>query len=323
MKKRIFTGITVLAIGTIFAGQLVWARTTPTVEDGTQLQNFLLQKHPTDSSEKDYDLNGDGTWNVLDLCLLKRQLQKQNHDEITFGTQTNDDFLVDNVLHSDTQGEIHFSSYIPNSYDGSEPYALFVTLPGWEGLYFQGVGANMVEGFPHEAKKYNDKMIILSPQLNDWGETSANMAIALTEYFIAHYNIDTSRVYLHGMSGGGETGSIIMGKRPELYTAYLETSSRWDGDLEVLAKARTPVYLAIAENDTYYGSGYLKNAYQQLHDLYLKQGLTESEIREILVLDVRPDSYFTEQGYRDQHSGGNAFSADESVMGWLFSQVKQ
>ena len=42
MKKRIFAGITVLAIGTIFAGQLVWARTTPTVEDGTQLQNFLL-----------------------------------------------------------------------------------------------------------------------------------------------------------------------------------------------------------------------------------------------------------------------------------------
>ena len=43
MTKRIFAGITVLAIGTIFAGQLVWARTTPTVEDGTQLQNFLYQ----------------------------------------------------------------------------------------------------------------------------------------------------------------------------------------------------------------------------------------------------------------------------------------
>ena len=91
----------------------------------------------------------------------------------------------------------------------------------------------------------------------------------------------------------------------------------------MLAKARTPVYLAIAENDTYYGSGYLKNTYQQLYDLYREQGLTESEIREILVLDVRPDSYFTQQGYRDQHSGGNAFSADKEVMGWLFGKVKQ
>ena len=141
-------------------------------------------------------------------------------------------------------------------------------------MYFQGVGANLVEGFPFEAKKYNDKMIIISTQLDEWGETSANMAIELTEYFINNYNIDTDRVYLHGMSGGGEIGSIIMGKRPELYTAYLETSSKWDGDLEILAKAKTPVYMAIAENDTYYGSGYLKDAYNKLYKLYSEQGLS-------------------------------------------------
>lgn len=67
---------------------------------------------------------------------------------IDFGSQEKDGFIVDNVLHSDTQGDIHFSSYIPESYDGSEPYALFVTLPGWEGLYFQGVGANLGESYP-------------------------------------------------------------------------------------------------------------------------------------------------------------------------------
>lgn len=257
------------------------------------------------------------------MCLMKRAFVAQIPNKIDFGKQKKDDFIVDNVLHSDTQGDIHFSSYIPDSYDGSEPYALFVTLPGWEGLYFQGVGANLVEGFPFEAKKYNDKMIIISTQLNDWGETSANMAIELTEYFIEHYNIDTSKIYLHGMSGGGETGSIVMGKRPELFTAYLETSSRWDGDLNVLANARTPVYMTIAENDTYYGSGYLKNAYNELHKLYAEQGLSDSEINEIFVLDVKEDGYFTERGYRDQHAGGNAFSADEEVMGWLFGKVKQ
>ena len=80
---------------------------------------------------------------------------------------------------------------------------MFVTLSGWEGLYFQGVGANMVEDFGTEAIKYNDKMIVISTQLNDWGENSAGQAIALTEYFIQSYNIDTGMVYLHGMSGGG------------------------------------------------------------------------------------------------------------------------
>ena len=92
---------------------------------------------------------------------------------LTPGTQTQRGFVNDNVLHSDI-GDIHFSSYIPETYDGSVPYALFVTLPGWEGLYFQGVGANMVEDFGPEAIQYNERMIVLSPQLNDWGQTSAN-----------------------------------------------------------------------------------------------------------------------------------------------------
>ena len=111
-------------------------------------------------------------------------------DEITVGESTMRGFINDKEYHSSEYGDIHYSSYIPETYDGSKPYALFVTLPGWEGLYFQGVGANMVEDFGVEAIRYNDEMIILSTQLNDWGETSANQAIALTEYFLVHYNID-------------------------------------------------------------------------------------------------------------------------------------
>lgn len=33
------------------------------------------------------------------------------------------------------------------------------------------------------------------------------------------YIIDESRVYISGASGGGETLSIILGKRPELFTS--------------------------------------------------------------------------------------------------------
>ncbi len=235
------------------------------------------------------------------------------------GTEKQKGFINDNVLHSDI-GEIHFSSYIPDTYDGSEPYALFITLPGWEGLYFQGVGANMYEDFGPETIKYNDKMIVLSTQLDDWGETSANMAIELTEYFIENYNIDTNKVYLHGMSGGGETGSLVMGKRPDLYTAYLMTSSKWDGDLNVLAEAETPVYLVIGEDDSYYGSTSLKNAYAKLHELYEKKGLADDEINRLLVLDVKDAKYFTERGYKDQHMGAASFAYEEDIMSWLFAR---
>ena len=238
---------------------------------------------------------------------------------ITTGIEFQRGFLNDNVYHSEL-GDIHCSSYIPESYDGSEPYALFVTLPGWEGLYFQGVGANMAEDFGPEAIRYNGRMIVLSAQLDDWGETGANHAIALTEHFLEHYNIDRHKVYLHGMSGGGETDLLVMGKRPDLYTAYLMTSSKWDGDLNVLAEARTPVYMAIGEEDSYYGSGSLKSAYAGLHKLYEGQGLTEEEIGQILVLDVKPGSCFTQRGFQDQHAGGQAFAHEEEIMGWLFGE---
>ena len=172
----------------------------------------------------------------------------------------------------------------------------------------------MVEDFGVEAIKYNSEMIVLSTQLSDWGETSANQAIALTEYFIDHYNINKRKVYLHGYSGGGETGSLVMGMRPELYTAFLMTSSQWDGDLEVLANAKTPVYLATGENDSYYGSQPLKNAYNKLRGIYESQGLTETEIDKNLVLDVKNEAYFTERGYTDQHGGGMAFAHDEMIL---------
>lgn len=241
-------------------------------------------------------------------------------EDITVGTEEERGFINDNVLHTEDYGDIHYSSYIPESYDGSEPYALFITLPGYEGLYFQGVGANMVEDFGPESIQYNDKMIVLSPQLNDWGETSADQAIALIEYFLSHYNVDEEKVYLHGMSGGGETGSLVMGKRPELFAGFLATSTQWDGDLNAVAQARTPVYLAIGSEDSYYGPESLEETYNTLHELYEEQGLTDEEIDELLVLNEKDQDYFSERGFSDQHAGGQAFASDEEVMGWLFSR---
>ncbi len=129
-----------------------------------------------------------------------------------------------------------------------------------------------------EAIGWNEKMIVISPQLNDWRETSARQTIALTGYLMEAYNIDPDRVYLEGYSGGGETGSIVMGIWPELYAAFLMVSSQWDGDLGTLADARTPVYLATGEQGSYYGSDSMKNAAVQFRELYGRQGLSVEEI---------------------------------------------
>lgn len=239
---------------------------------------------------------------------------------VTVGTKTDRGFIVDNVLHSRNRGNIHYSSYVPDSYTGEEKYALFISLPGWEGEYPQGVGSNLQEFFPYEAQKYNKKMIIISPQLMGWDEASADDTIDLTEYLLKAYNIDRNKVYLEGYSGGGETGSVAVGKRPDLYTAWLMGSSQWDGDYDSVVKAQLPVYLAVGESDSYYGSGPLKQAYNELHRRYVKKGLSESQINRILVLDVKPASYFTSRGFSDQHAGGQAFAKDQTIMSWLFEK---
>lgn len=131
-------------------------------------------------------------------------------ETVTEGTTTYRGFVLDNILHSQAEGDIHYNLYVPESYDGSRSYALFVTMPGYEGLYFQGVGANLrSEEYGFEAQNYNKEMIVVAPQLNNWGETSADQIIVLTEYILSHYIIDPEKVYLHGLSGGGETGSRI------------------------------------------------------------------------------------------------------------------
>lgn len=245
-------------------------------------------------------------------------------DQVIKGNKTYRGFILDNVLHSKTQGDIHYNVYIPKDYDGETPYALFMTLPGYQGLYFQGVGENLrTEEIAFTAQKYNPKMIIVAPQLEDWEDTSARQVIELTRYFLSAYNIDPSKVYAEGYSGGGETMSRVMGMHPELFSAYLQGASQWDGSYEKVVKSRTPVYFVIGEHDEYYGSEPTKEAYQKLYDLYQKEGFSKKEINKLLVLDIKDDNYFKKAGVSNQHGqGGSLFFQEDKIMKWLFDKQK-
>lgn len=64
---------------------LVSAATADTrfsAEDGALLKSYLLGRPvETDLSGKNYDLNGNGRWDVFDLCLLKEQIEAQPAEE--------------------------------------------------------------------------------------------------------------------------------------------------------------------------------------------------------------------------------------------------
>lgn len=58
--------------------------------------------------------------------------------------------------------------------------------------------------------------------------------------------------------------------------------------------------MVTGDNDSYYGSKPLKDAYEKLHDLYLTEGLAESEISELLILDIKEEQYFTARGFSNK-----------------------
>lgn len=240
---------------------------------------------------------------------------------VTPGTETYRGFVVDNVLHAGDLGDIHYSLLVPESYDATYPAALFVTLPGEPGLYYQGAGENLrVEEFAFTAQDYDENMIIAAVQPNDWEQTSADQVIALTEHLLAAYDIDSTRVYLEGYSYGGETLSLVMGTKPELYSAALQCASQWNGDPEVLAKARVPIRIALGDDDEFYTVKDARRFADELRTLYRAQGLSEREINRLVVLDIKDSSYFEGRDGGQHGSGSPLMANDPELMGWLFAQ---
>ena len=269
---------------------------------------------------------------LLVLSMLLTVLSALSEENNVSPSRIRMKFQLNQVYESETEGTIHYNLYVPDHYDGSQSYALHIALPGWEGLYFQGEGEDLRwEYLPFESPNYVSDMIVVSAQLNDWGQTSARQAVALTEHMMSEYNIDPDRVYITGYSGGGETLSLVMELKPELYTAALFVSSQWDGDPAPLVKTKTPLYFFTAEHDSYYGSDPVREAYQRIHGLYIQTGTTEEDIADLLVMDIRSNAEMDQlrddikerigTAYtNDYHGAGMLVAFDQDVMKWVFNR---
>ena len=84
-----------------------------TIADAVLLQKFLLNvPMETDLSGKDYDFDNDGTWNVFDLCLLKRYLvdgqNRTDSDILTvYFSCTNTTEKIANYIQLETNSDIY------------------------------------------------------------------------------------------------------------------------------------------------------------------------------------------------------------------------
>ncbi len=232
--------------------------------------------------------------------------------------------VAEQILEGET-GDIHYSYFLPEGYGEEKSYPLMMTMPGYDMMWFgeDSSGANLNwRGFLCWTELPED-MVVVSAQLTDWGETSARQAVELTEYFLANFSVDESRVYAAGYSAGGETMSRAVSMRPDLYAAYLHGASQWDGQYAPVAENGVAVYIFMAEGDEYYGSQRAQEAYDGLRLAYQEAGWSEEETERVLQLQTPGPDWFAERGVTgNYHGGGNVVFEEASVLDWIVSHSK-
>ena len=116
--------------------------------------------------------------------------------------------------------------------------------------------------------------------------------------------------------------SQAVSMRPDLYAAYLHGASQWDGTYEAIAQNAVAVYIFMAENDEYYGAQKARDAYSGLYAAYQAEGYSDSQINELLKVEIPNNEYFNKRGIYNYHGGGNILFDDENILNWILSQRK-
>ncbi len=232
-------------------------------------------------------------------------------------------WITEQILNG-KDGEIHYSYYLPEDYDGNQAYPMVISMPGYDMMWFgeESSGANLSWSGLSAWTNLSEDLIVVSAQLTDWHEKSARQSIELTEYFLQNFAVDSSRVYAAGYSAGGETMSQAVAMRPDLYAAYLHGASQWDGAFVPVAENGVAVYIFMAENDEYYGSQKARDAYNGLYEAYQTAGWTDTQIDGVLQLEIPDNEYFNSRGIYNYHGGGNILFDDESILNWIISHRK-
>lgn len=138
-----------------------------------------------------------------------------------------------------TDFKLEYSLYIPNGWDGSAAYPLVQFMPD-----STGTGKNaleLVENYlgaaiwASERDQEKHPCFVLVPAYtdtladDDWSVSpQLDTGIKLLQWIIKEYNVDESKVYTTGQSGGCMASLYLSSAEPELFAASLYVGGQWD-----------------------------------------------------------------------------------------------
>lgn len=151
---------------------------------------------------------------ILAIFLFSCQPKEDAKTELLAGSQT----------HQSVEGSVslNYLLYLPEDYDpdkeGGFPTILFLHGAGERG---DSLDALTTWGPPKIAKEKGMPFIVISPQCpkNDWWTSYLNPLKILLDNSINNYNIDTTRIYLTGLSMGGYGTFALSQVYPDYFAA--------------------------------------------------------------------------------------------------------
>lgn len=139
----------------------------------------------------------------------------------------------------DTGFELEYSLFVPEGWDGSTAYPLVQFMPDSTGTGKSAL--ELVENYlgaaiwASDADQEKHPCFVLVPAYtdtladDDWSVSpQLETGIKLLRWIIEEYNVDSSRVYTTGQSGGCMASLYLSKAEPELFAASLYVGGQWD-----------------------------------------------------------------------------------------------
>lgn len=94
-------------------------------------------------------------------------------------------WITEQILEGN-DGEIHYSYYLPENYDGEHTYPMLVVMPGYDMMWFgeESSGSNLSWRGLLAWTELDENLIVVSAQLTDWHEKSADSLLSLPSIFL-------------------------------------------------------------------------------------------------------------------------------------------
>lgn len=157
------------------------------------------------------------------------------------------------TYHEFRYGRLEYGFYVPESYDGTGSYPLIMYLHGWGNNY-----TVYLDWYDSDIQSENPCFVFTPRTPTTWADWSGwwdqltepmMAALHVLDSLIAVYPIDTSRLYVYGISMGGEGTFDLLDKLPNKFAAAMSVCG---GGQPFWAEhiAQTPFWMFHGGSDT-------------------------------------------------------------------------